>query len=322
MLGFRTRLSAAYPLDFGWFARSVLDGSKGRLEKDGSLLIGYGPLVGWRKNPTSQSILGLGLLQLWSRTADRAMLTLSLKTADALVRQAGTAEGSALGFPIAIRPLGYRLAAPWYSALSQGMAASFFCRVGAVTDDPAWLARAKGALDFVVESPGLTCREAGGRGVWFEETPTDPPTHILNGHIYCTIAFNEVAASTNEEKYARYFAMGVDAVAANLQAFDAGGLSYYDGVRRILAKPYYQRLHVEQLRYLQELAPEPRLGEYARRWEVRMSERWGALTWARYSWRTMLNGFRAEGASYPLKALPYLLGENGIRRTPRKGAPP
>lgn len=315
----RAPLALEYPIDFGWFARAVLSGAKGRLEEDGTLLIGYGPLVGWRMNPTSQSILGLGLLQLWRRTGDEGLGALALKATEALVRQGRESEGGSLGFPIAVRPLGYRLRVPWYSALSQGMGASLFFRVGLLNGDRAWLLRARKALEFVAESPGLTSRFPKGKGVWFEEAPTDPPSHILNGHIYCTIAFGEVGASAGGEEFERLFRVGVEATAAGLPVFDADGMSYYDAMRRTIAKPYYQKLHIEQLRYLEALTGDQAFEEYARRWERRASEGWGVRTWLRYSGMTLLNGLRSEGPGYPFRALPYLFGENGFGRKRRGG---
>jgi len=298
-----------YFIDFSWFARAVLSGNKGRLSPDGSLLINYGPLVGRQRNPTSQAILTLGLMQMWRQTKDEGTLSLASKTANALLKLAQSTQDDSLAFPVTFKPFGYRLKTPFFSALSQGFSASVFSRIYALTHDPAWLEYGARSLDLVVKNPNLACPDLKGGGIWYEEYPTSPPLHVLNGHIYCTVAFREVGMFAGYEKYTRFFEMGVDAVVGNLSSFDMNGLSYYDAARRTLAKPYYQKLHVEQLRFLQRVSGNAILEAYANKWEKRMVERWGLSTWLRYLEGTLMNGYRAEGPAFPIKALPYLLGE-------------
>jgi hypothetical protein len=302
----------AYPIDFSWFSKAVLAGNKGRFSSDGSLLINYGPHVGWQRNPTSQAILCLGLMQMWSRTRNEEILSLVLKSAHSLLRLGQRTGSHSLGFPILFKPVGYGLEVPWFSALSQGFGASVFCRVSALVRDPAWLEHGGSCLDFVLETPKLTSCDSTSGGLWFEEAPTSPPLHILNGHIYCTIAFHEAGEFSGDERYARCFEMGINALAGNLPKFDMGGISYYDAVRKIPAKPYYQKLHVEQLDFLREVTGNTILGSYANRWRTRMLERWMPSTWLLYIKQTSISGLQSDGLCFPPNAILYSLGENGF----------
>jgi hypothetical protein len=302
-----------YPIDFRWFSDAVLAGKKGKLTSDAILLIYYGPYVGWQRYATSQAIFSLGLMQAWDDNRNEKTLNLLLSVTRSLVRLSQSTQTGSMGFPIAFKPLGYRLSTPWYSGLTQGFCASVFARAYTLTGDGAWLDYSKACLDFVLEMAGLACTSPNG-GMWYEEAPTIPSPHILNGHVYCTIAFREVGLVANEEKYLLFFDKGVSALRDNLALFDApNGLSYYDAVRKIPAKPYYQKLHVEQLKFLSAVTGYSIFDNYAARWGKQMTEKWRASTWFQYFKRTAICGVESDGISYLIKAFLYSLGDLGLR---------
>jgi hypothetical protein len=313
-------LGISYPIDFTHFADDILQRRKGKLLSDGTLLNYYGPMLGWRRYRMSQAIFILGLLQTWERNRNDAAKNMALLAAKNLVAGGVHFDKETIGFPTAFTVLGYKLSPVWYSALAQSFCASAFCRVGIVESDDSWIDHGTQAMRFVMKSRELTTRDPSG-GFWYQEYPTKPPTPVLNGHMYATIGFLDVGLASRDEECMKYFEKGVSALLANLPSFDADGLAFYDGARRILAKPYYQRLHVEQLRFLESVTGEPKLAEFADRWQKGFQEKWGIQSWLSYAETTFQSGFRLEGAKFPLSYLSYALGDSGLSIVPRLLSP-
>ena len=203
-------------------------------------------------NHVSIAQLGLGSWQLgWTDAAARV--------ADWL---AGSLDGDGLlryGFAM---PHTYWLAAGWSSATAQGQAASLFVRVG-LPDAAREVVR-----PLAVEPSDLVARTP--HGPVLQEYPTEPPAHVLNGWIFALWGLFDVARGTGDEVAANAFDAGVAALAARLPRYElAGGWSRYDLYPHPIAhaaSPFYHRLHVEQLRALDELAPHAAFREFATRW--------------------------------------------------------
>jgi hypothetical protein len=204
-----------------------------------------------RVNHVSVAQLGLGCWQLgWTDAAARV--------AD---RIAGALDGAGLlryGFAM---PHTYRLPAGWASATAQGQAASLFVRVG-LPD------AAREVVRPLVEPSDLVAPTP--QGPVLQEYPTDPPAHVLNGWIFALWGLYDVGRGVGDEVAALAFAQGAEALAARLPRYElAGRWSRYDLYPHPIAhaaSPFYHRLHVEQLRALDDLAPDPAFRRYADRW--------------------------------------------------------
>lgn len=163
-------------------------------------------------------------------------------------------------------PHTYRLEPPWYSAMTQGEAVSLLVRAAVTLGRPDLLDAAASAVGPLVDpSSGLVC--ATGAGPVLQEYPTTPPAHVLNGWIFglwglydAGLALRSGAGAALAEQAAAAFDLGAAALAARLPLYDAGlGWSRYDLFpHRVVhaASPFYQRLHVEQLRAMSRLRPE------------------------------------------------------------------
>lgn len=122
----------------------------------------------------------------------RSFLSRSSATAKALLAGAHR-RGDELWFPYGFpyRVLGedsYRLAVPWYSGMSQGLALAAFVRLSQLTGDIAWRQAADQVLATFyatgVGTPRMSEIDGEGR-LWFEEYPaTASPTQVLNGHLF------------------------------------------------------------------------------------------------------------------------------------------
>jgi len=257
-----------------------------------------------------QAILGLGLLQLWEDNKVPKFRSLALKTGVDLLKSGVQTRKGALAFPTSVQVLGYKLPSYWNSALTQSLVSNLFLRLSAFSSD-SWLKHAGLTMDLLAELPELRTI-SNSRGNWFEEYPSRPPLHVLNGHMYTLICLFELWKSESDPSVFSLFTEGAQALIDRLPLFDCGGLSYYDGVRRILAKPYYQRLHVTLLRVLHAYTGEARFSEFSTLWNNGFRQRWGFDAWASYATRTIKQGIRYEGWKYPPRAMSYALGDIGI----------
>lgn len=171
----------------------------------------------------------------------------------------------------------YPLAAPWYSSLAQGEAASLLVRAAEVLGRPDLRELADRAiaslLDLGSELVALT-----PEGPVLQEYPTRPPAHVLNGWITSLWGLFDVARSPRSSS-------GDTVAAAAGEAFEAGvatlaarigryrtpiGWSRYDLYPHPLANvasPSYHRLHIGHLRTMNELAPHDIFIEVADEWE-------------------------------------------------------
>jgi heparosan-N-sulfate-glucuronate 5-epimerase len=169
-------------------------------------------------------------------------------------------------------PHTFELQPPWFSAMSQGQAASLFVRAAETLGQPELLQEARRAIGSLV-APESVLVAATPEGPVLQEYPTDPPAHVLNGWIWALWGLYDVAVTSDDAGARAAFRQGVDTLVARLPLYEVGrGWSRYDlyphPIRNV-ASPFYHRLHVEQLRALHELVPEQaELVRVADRWEA------------------------------------------------------
>lgn len=164
------------------------------------------------------------------------------------------------------------LKAGWYSALSQGQGISLLLRAHTETSDKGYLKAAERAFETFkkqTDEGGVTCIDEDGYS-WFEETVVDPPTHILNGFFWASWGIYDYWLHTGSEEAGKLFSEAVRTLKNRLQEFDVGFWSLYEqsGTRmKMLASPFYHRLHIVQLRVMHRLTGESLFNEFADRWE-------------------------------------------------------
>lgn len=171
----------------------------------------------------------------------------------------------------------YELEPPWISAMTQGEAVSLFLRAAPEDGSPHDLfsAAVRAVIPLLAPSEVVTQTP---EGPVLEEYPTSPPAHVLNGWIFGLWGLYDLsimgkAAAVPADvagQASSAFTEGVSALAARLPRYDAHGWSRYDLFPHPIvhvASPFYHRLHIEQLRATNELAPDERLQETAARWE-------------------------------------------------------
>jgi hypothetical protein len=164
------------------------------------------------------------------------------------------------------------LKAPWYSGLAQGQGVSLLLRAHAHASDKKYLQAAERAfvpLTRLITGGGVLFEDQE-KNLWIEEYLVDPPTHILNGFIWALWGVFDYWLAREDAAARDVFDRSVATLLHNLAKYDTGYWSLYEqsGTRlKMLASPFYHRLHVVQLRVMALLTGNQLFNQVASRWE-------------------------------------------------------
>lgn len=222
-----------------------------------------------------EALLPAGLAQLglgwWERmlageanAADRFLAVCA-----ALERRA-VAERGALWWPSRVSVAKY---APLsvYSALPQAQVISAFIRAFLLTGDLRWKSLALDALPPLLTPKSSELVFQTDEGPVLEEGPSDPPSHILNGWIYALWGLWEAKIALEHEGAGTTFELSLACLRRMLGAYDVGWwtrYSLYPHFLPDLAKPFYHKLHADQVEILDRLFGYPEFGQAAFRWRA------------------------------------------------------
>lgn len=244
----------------------------GRYDAAGIPMLDYRGEVGLRYNPIAIAQYGLGNYNRYLQTNDPTRCRRFLAAADWL---AGHLEPNPAGLLVWQHHFDWEYRTPlkdgWYSALSQGQGLSVLVRAHRETSDDRYLAAAERAFESFlkpVHDGGVSYLDGEGY-TWFEETIVDPPTHILNGFIWASWGLYDYHLHTGHPEAQRLFDEAVRTLRDRLHEFDAGFWSLYElsGTRmKMLASPFYHRLHIVQLQVMSRLTGDRVFESYAQRW--------------------------------------------------------
>ncbi|HEY8843912.1 MAG TPA: D-glucuronyl C5-epimerase family protein [Gaiellaceae bacterium] len=228
--------------------------------------------------PADVAQLALGWWERASAGEEGATLRF-LATAERLLADAHR-YGSALFWPYDVPVPKYGLRPPWHSALAQGQAASVFVRAAQATAEERYADAAVAAIAPLLE-PGelLAITDAGPI---LQEAPSSPPSHILNGWVQALWGLRDVAVGLDVPAAEHAWTSGVETLARVLDAYDVGWwtrYSLYPHALADLAKPIYQRLHVDLVDVLHEQTGMAEFGTVAAKWRRydRLAARWAAV---------------------------------------------
>jgi hypothetical protein len=252
----------------------------GSYDGAGIPMLDYRGEVGLQYNPIAIAQYGLGNYNLFVRTVEPSRRKKFMRVADWLV---DNIEQNPKGQWVWNHHFDWEyrtpLKAPWYSALAQGQAISALVRAHELTSDERYLVAARqGFESFLVDvaEGGVSYTDDKGQ-LWFEETIVDPPTHILNGFMWASWGIHDYWLHTRDQAAADLFERAVQTLSSELASFDAGFWSLYEqsGTRmRMLASPFYHRLHIVQLRVMAILTGNPFFSATADRWERFSTSGW------------------------------------------------
>jgi heparosan-N-sulfate-glucuronate 5-epimerase len=246
----------------------------GQFDDAGIPMLHYQGMIGLQYNPIAIAQYGLGNYNLYRRQHKPERRTNFLRIADWMVLNL---QPNWAGLKVWNHAFDWEyrttLVAPWYSGLAQGQGISLLVRAFAETGDATYMNAARAAFEpmlYDVSKGGVTATDGEGN-LWIEEyiVHPDSPTHILNGFIWATWGIYDYWLATREASAKDLFDTCVKTIARNLHRFDTGYWSLYEqsGTRmKMLASPFYHRLHITELRVLHRLTGEEIFAGYADRW--------------------------------------------------------
>jgi len=244
----------------------------GPYDEQGIPLLDYQGRLGRQCNPIAIAQFGLGNFNAFCRTGEVERRQKFLAVADWLV---ANLETNRAGLRVWNHHFDWEyrttLRAPWQSALAQGQGISVLVRAFGETRDAKYMEAAGGAFAaFKKETREGGMLHIDERGdVWLEEYIVSPPTHILNGFMWASWGIYDYWLATGDEDARQLFAATMKTLKRNLDKYDVGFWSLYElaGTRlKMLASPFYHRLHIAQLGVLYKLTADDIFARYAEQW--------------------------------------------------------
>jgi heparosan-N-sulfate-glucuronate 5-epimerase len=237
-------------------------------------------VTGLRYSPLTVSHWVLGAFDDYLRTGNEDDRDLFLRRADWLVENLHVTSADVGYWHFQVDwPAPYHVKAPFASAMAQGFGLSGLVRAYQHTGHRVYLETAQKAMKSFgvsVYDGGIMAKDEQGN-VFYEEIPCLPASHILNGHIFALFGLHDYYRVTGSEQAKVFFEAGVDAVRSRLLDYDAGFWSRYSldpnpnwRNHWNIASPIYQRVHIDQLRFLERITGEQIFGQWANRWEKQM----------------------------------------------------
>jgi hypothetical protein len=163
------------------------------------------------------------------------------------------------------------LTAPWFNAMSQGLALSFFTRLHRVTGDEAYLQ----AAEHLFESYRRLGRRKGGGDrpwiayvadggyLWLEHYPNGRPNHVLNAHLHSLIGLYEYWQHTRSPEARNLLEGALTTMRDRAGIFRREGKSSLYGLRTRTKHFKYHQVHIWQLRLLSRMTGDPFFRELA-----------------------------------------------------------
>jgi hypothetical protein len=120
--------------------------------------------------------------------------------------------------------------APWPSAFGQAHVIKAFLSAYKETKQEKYkelAIKTAYTYDIPIKKGGFKSILQDG-SVFFEEVPTEKPTHILNGHMISTVALLELTRITDNKKIKRLASQGLETIKKYIDLYDTGYWSKYD----------------------------------------------------------------------------------------------
>jgi hypothetical protein len=139
------------------------------------------------------------------------------------------------------------------SALYQGEAMSVLCRAWQATGNRRYLEIALGCLEpfkLPIEAGGVLGRISSIVAPWYEEYPTLPLNHVLNGMAYSLFGLWDLTMTGQDPRARELFDVGINSLVRALPLFDLGYWSLYwvsENGKNYTASMGYHNLHICQL---------------------------------------------------------------------------
>lgn len=241
----------------------------GPKDDKGIPLLDYHGKIGKQYNPIAIAQYGLGHYNLCEEGSNESCREF-IKIADFMLNRL---EKNNRGYYVWFHHFDWeyygKVKAPWYSGLAQGNGVSLLLRAYYLTKDNKYLLGTERAIESMfaaIQDGGCTYMDVKGYK-WIEEIIKNPPTHILNGFLWALFGVYDMYVFTKSESYRKEFSSYVKTIKNNIHIYDAKIWSFYDATSdKMLASPFYHRLHIVQLKILYKMTGIPIFKIYADKW--------------------------------------------------------
>jgi heparosan-N-sulfate-glucuronate 5-epimerase len=162
----------------------------------------------------------------------------------------------------------YGLRGRWYDGMTQGQAASVFLRAFTQTGDPRYEEAARGAIEpLLAMDSRFVCMTSDGPVL--EEGGMMPPAHILNGWVFSIWGVWDVRNDLGDARAQSLLDATIACLRINLPRYDVGWWTRYSLFPHLLpdlAKPFYHRIHIDQMDVMHRLTGFAEFEAAAERW--------------------------------------------------------
>ena len=157
----------------------------------------------------------------------------------------------------------------WFSAMAQGEGVSVLLRAFCETKDKTYLRVARDIIRSIfydVSSGGVSVVK-GYNYIFPQEYPSTPSSDVLNGAIFAYFGVYDYYRVTEDPDVKEIGEIIARTFAGSLDQFDNGYWSLYCRRPKCLAPPFYNSLHVTQLKVVYLITGDKRFLEYSRKFE-------------------------------------------------------
>ena len=220
--------------------------------------------------PGSVAINGMKRIDAYRDTGDRRQLEQALVQADHL-RQMAIEQDDAWWLPFWFDYPPEGLTAPWFNAMSQGLALSFFVRLHRVTGDDVHLEAAEhlfksfrrlGRLKGGQKRPWVAYVADGGY-LWLEHYPNKRPDHVLNAHLHSLIGLYEYWQHTRSGEARQLLEGALTTMRDRAGLYRREGKISIYGMHSRTNHYKYHQIHIWQLRLLGRMTGDAWFSELA-----------------------------------------------------------
>jgi hypothetical protein len=207
--------------------------------------------------PGSIAINGMKRIDAFRDTGDRRQLEQALVQADHL-RKMAIEQDDAWWLPFWFDYPPEGLVAPWFNAMSQGLALSFFVRLHRVTGDDQYLEAAERIFESFrrlgrpkggAERPWVAYVADGGY-LWLEHYPSRRPDHVLNAHLHSLIGLYEYWQHTRSAEARQLLEGALTTMRDRAGLYRRKGKVSIYGMHSRTNHYKYHQIHIWQLRLL------------------------------------------------------------------------
>jgi hypothetical protein len=213
------------------------------------------------------SMMGMSRIVAWQVTGDRGHLRQALRQAAKLREIAVRADGAWwLAHDFAYPPEGMHR--PWFNAMTQGLALSFFIRLYHATGDPVHLhaaARVFHSFEVIGRGhPRWVAYVDEARHLWLEHYPSWRPDHVLNAHMHALFGLYEYWHETRSPSARHILEGAITTMRDRLDDYRRPGhISYYCLYHHEVIL-HYHVIHVWQTELLARISGDPWFHEMSR----------------------------------------------------------